>query len=128
MNRDDLALVTTQYLDPTLFFPASWQALNALELPSTRFAQYTVAINLFGFFAVALLSGSLAENLRSAGARLERASNQIADLRAFNQYVIDSMLSGLVTADMNDRILTFNRAASTITGLPSGQAIGRPCR
>jgi two-component system sensor histidine kinase PilS (NtrC family) len=120
-----LALVTAQYLEPTALFPASWQALGHLELPSQRFAQYTVAINLFGFFAVALLSGSLAENLRSAGARLERASTQIADLRAFNQYVIDSMLSGLVTADMNGRILTFNRAASAITGLPSGEAIGR---
>jgi two-component system sensor histidine kinase PilS (NtrC family) len=119
-----LALVIAQYLDPTAFFPASWQALNALALPTTRFAQYTVAINLFGFFAVALLSGSLAENLRSAGARLERVSTQIADLRAFNQYVIDSMLSGLVTADMDGRVLTFNRAAATITGLSAAQAIG----
>jgi two-component system sensor histidine kinase PilS (NtrC family) len=120
-----LALVVAQYLEPTAFFPASWQALGLQELPSQRFAQYTVAINLFGFFAVALLSGSLAENLRSAGARLERASTQIADLRAFNQYVIDSMLSGLVTADMEGRILTFNRAATTITSLSAGQAIGR---
>jgi len=120
-----LALVSAQYLEPTAFFPASWQTLGAQELPSRRFAQYTVGINLFGFFAVALLSGSLAENLRSAGARLERASTQIADLRAFNQYVIDSMLSGLVTADMDGRILTFNRAASTITGLSAGQTVGR---
>src|SRR5919201_5295577 len=120
-----LALVTAQYVEPTAFFPTSWQALGHQELPSQRFAQYTVAINLFGFFAVALLSGSLAENLRSAGARLERASTQIADLRAINQYVIDSMLSGLVTADMDGRVLTFNRAASNITGVPSGQAIGR---
>ena len=120
-----LALVTAQYVEPTAFFPASWHTLGDQQLPTRRFAQYTVAINLFGFFAVALLSGSLAENLRSAGARLERASTQIADLRAFNHYVIESLLSGLVTADMDGRILTFNRAASTITGLPAGQAIGR---
>jgi two-component system sensor histidine kinase PilS (NtrC family) len=119
-----LALVTAQYLEPTALFPASWQTLGRLELPSQRFAQYTVAINLFGFFAVGLLSGSLAENLRSAGARLERASTQIADLRAFNQYVIDSMTGGVVTADITGRILTFNRAACTITGLPGSQAIG----
>ena len=123
-----LALVITQYFEPAAFFPKSWQALHPSELPSQRFAQYTVAINLFGFFAVALLSGSLAENLRSAGARLERASTQIADLRAFNQYVIDSLLSGLVTADMDGRILTFNRAASTITGLPAGEVVGRDIR
>ncbi len=119
-----LALVSSQYLEPTAFFPESWQALGPSELPTVRFAQYTVAINLFGFFAVALLSGSLAENLRTAGASLERASTQIADLRAFNQYVIDSMLSGLVSADMDGRILTFNRAAASITGLSTGQAIG----
>jgi two-component system sensor histidine kinase PilS (NtrC family) len=123
-----LALVISQYIEPTAFFPRSWQALGASELPSQRFAQYTVAINLFGFFAVAVLSGSLAENLRSAGARLERASTQIADLRAFNQYVIDSMLSGLVTADMDGRILTFNRSASNITGLAAGQTVGRDIR
>jgi len=120
-----LALVTSQYLEPTAFFPASWQALSRLELPTARFAQYTVAINLFGFFAVALLSGSLAEKVRSTGARLERASTQIADLRAFNQYVIDSMPSGLVTADIGGRILTFNRAAVAITGLTAEEAIGR---
>jgi hypothetical protein len=40
-----LALVIAQYLEPTAFFPASWQALQPSELPSQRFAQYTVAIN-----------------------------------------------------------------------------------
>ena len=97
----------------------------AVELPTIRVAQYTVAINLGGFWAVALLAGSLAESLRSAGARLEDASDRIRDLRAFNEYVINSLLSGLVTTDDNGRILTFNRAASTIIGLPASQVIGR---
>jgi len=119
-----LALVSAQYLDPTAFFPASWQPIPPVSLPTVRFAQYTVGINLFGFFAVALLSGSLAENLRSAGVSLERASTQIADLRAFNQHVIDSMLSGLVTTDIGGRILTFNRAAASITQLSAAQVIG----
>jgi len=34
------------------------------------------------------------------------------------------MLSGLVTADMDGRVLTFNRAAAAITGLSTGQAVG----
>ena len=34
-------------------------------------------------------------------------------------------MSGLVTADAEGRILTFNRAASAITGIPSEQAVGR---
>ena len=77
-------------------------------------------------FAVALLGGSLANRLRSADAQLERASTEIADLQALNQYVIDSLPSGLVTTDPAQRILTFNRAAEAITGVPSPAAIGRP--
>ena len=79
-----LALVSAQY-SGTQGLPRVLQPALRLELPSLRFAQYTVAINLFGFFAVAWLSGSLAERVRSAGAQLEDASHQIADLRAFNE-------------------------------------------
>ena len=98
-----LALVLAQYVDVG---PAGAGAGGSRRSWSCRrcgFAQYTVAINLFGFFAVALLAGSLAERLRSAGARLEDASHEIADLRAFNEYVIDSLLSGLVTTDADCR-------------------------
>jgi two-component system sensor histidine kinase PilS (NtrC family) len=95
-------------------------------LPTRSFAQYTVALNVFGFFAVALLSGSLAEKVRSAGARLEQASTEIKDLQAFNTHVIDSLPSGLVTTDRQHRVATFNHAAEVITGLSAAAAIGRP--
>src|SRR5205085_1370111 len=89
-------------------------------------AQYTVALNVFGFFAVALLSGSLANSLRTADARLELASTEIADLQALNQHVIDSLPSGLATTDTTQSILTFNRAAEQITGVSFHSAVGRP--
>src|SRR5712691_5895028 len=105
---------------------SSLYLLPIMAAATVRFRRGALQVaTLSAILYLALVSGSLAENLRSAGARLERASTQIADLRAFNQYVIDSMLSGLVTADMDGRILTFNRAASTITGLSAGQTIGR---
>ena len=116
-----LGIVMAQYIDMVPY----WMAIQELELPTWRFAQYTVGINLFGFLAVALLAGSLAERLRSADARLAVASNQMADLRAYNEYVIDSLLSGLVTTDVEGRVLTFNKAAATITGVPVGQAVGQ---
>jgi two-component system sensor histidine kinase PilS (NtrC family) len=119
-----LGLIAWQYTGAVEWLPVAWQ-VHVDPLPSMRFAQYTTAINLVGFLAVALLSGSLADNARSAGARLEDASHQIADLRAFNAYVIDSLLSGLMTTDDQRRILTFNRAAATITGLPQPEAIGK---
>ena len=119
-----LGLVTLQYLPPEMVPPAL-HVTSSADLPTLGFAQYTVGINLLGFLLVALLSGSLAEGLRSAGKRLEHASHEIADLRAFNEYVINNLLSGLATADADYRLVTFNRAASQITGLPEQQAIGQ---
>ncbi len=118
-----LALVVAQYA-PREYLPELLTLAPAVDLPTLRMAQYTVFINLFGFIAVAWLSRSLAESLRSAGAKLEHASHQIEDLRAFNEYVIDSLLSGLVSADADCRIRTFNRAASAITGVPVTDAAG----
>ena len=117
------AIVAAQYGDFDLALARRFSP--AVDLPTLRIAQYTVAINLGGFFAVALLAGSLANGLRSAGARLEDASLVIRDLRAYNEYVINSLLSGLITTEAQGRILTFNNAASTIIGLPASHAIGR---
>ena len=120
-------VVLTQYLDAadSLDVPIS---LPAADLPAVRVAQYTVALNAFGFFAVALLSGSLAERARKGEVRLEQATEEIADLQAFNQYVLDNLLSGLATADAGNRLVTFNRSAMMITGrtspLPIGEGAG----
>ena len=118
-----LAIVAVQYGDFDV--PLLQRFLPAVDLPTLRVAQYMVAINLGGFVGVALLAGSLADSLRSAGARLEDASLVIRDLRAYNEYVINSLLSGLITTDVHGQILTFNRAAATIIGLPATHAIGR---
>ena len=94
-------------------------------LPPPRIVAYTAGLNVFLFFSIAFLSGSLADRLQRAGARLERASSEIADLQAFNQHVIDSLSSGLATTDRQGRILTFNRAAEAITGLQALSVVGR---
>lgn len=117
-------VVLTQYLTVAGFMHDPW--LVSPVLPPRSVAQYTYVLNTFGFFAVALLSGSLAEGVRTTGARLEQASNQIADLQALNQHVIDSLPSGLATTDNTGRILTFNRAAENITGRSSASVAGRP--
>ncbi len=122
-----IGLVLTQYLSASdnLDVPFS---LPQTDLPPVSVAQYTVALNTFGFFAVALLSGSLAERARQGEAQLEQATGEIADLQAFNQYVLDNLLSGLATADGRNRLVTFNRSAMMITGrtggLPIGEAAG----
>jgi two-component system sensor histidine kinase PilS (NtrC family) len=120
-----VGLVAGQYAPGRVLLQSEW-GLQTIVLPPPIVAGYTVTLNVFGFFAVALLSGRLAEELRSTGARLELASTEIADLQAFNQHVIDSLPSGLVTTDPRQRVLTFNRAAAFITGVPSFSALGQP--
>jgi two-component system, NtrC family, sensor histidine kinase PilS len=121
-----VGLVAAQYMAASGLLNDPWLTRYALALPGQSVARYTVALNVFGFFAVAFLSGSLADSLKSAGARLQQASTQIADLQALNQHVIDSLPSGLITTDPSDRVLTFNRAAEQITGVSFQAAVGRP--
>jgi two-component system, NtrC family, sensor histidine kinase PilS len=119
-------LVLAQYLAASGLRTDPWLISASVVLPPASVARYTAALNVFGFFAVALLSGSLANSLRSAGVRLEEASSEIADLQALNQHVIDSLSSGLATSDPLLRVLTFNRGAEAITGIPFRDAAGRP--
>src|SRR5207302_1495346 len=115
-------LALRQYFAWSGALPNAWLSGGSVPVPGVT-AGYIVALNVFGFFAVALLSGSLADRVRSADARLVEASTEIADLQAMNQHVIDSLPSGLVTTDTAMRILTFNRAAEAITGMPFRSAV-----
>ena len=119
-------VVVAQYLDAGRYLELPLAGPAADKLPPVHVAQYIVALNAFGFFVVALLSGSLAERARRGEARLEQATEEIADLQAFNQYVLDNLLSGLATADASNRLLTFNRSAMAITGRSGGLPIGAP--
>ena len=114
-------LVLAQYYGAGFFPVVTDYAL----LPPARVAMFTVGLNIFGFFAVAVLSGHLAENVRRAGEQLVETSNQLADLQAFSQHVIDSLTSGLATTDIDGRVLTFNRAAEAITRVTAAEAVGR---
>src|SRR5205085_2956721 len=49
-------------------------AAGSQALPPSRIAVFIVGLSVFGFLAVATLSGYLAEGLRRTGAQLERAS------------------------------------------------------
>ncbi|MGH9310021.1 MAG: two-component system sensor histidine kinase NtrB, partial [Vicinamibacterales bacterium] len=112
-------IVLAQY-----FRPLSPEA--AESLPALREALFRCGLNVFGFFAVAALTGYLAEGLRRADAQLQRASTELADMQAFSRHVVDSLMSGLLTTDTAGVVMTFNRAGEGITGIRGIEAIGRP--
>jgi two-component system sensor histidine kinase PilS (NtrC family) len=120
------ATVALQYIQ-TPYRPWSvWEPGLAANLPRGLLAEYTVAVHLLGFLAVGLLTGSLAERVRRADEQLADASTAIANLQAYSEHIINSLTMGLVTCDRDGRILTFNRAAESITGHARGSTPGRP--
>lgn len=49
------------------------------------------------------------------------------DLSLETQTILNSIADGVFTVDLDWRITFFNRAAEEITGIPSEEALGRPC-
>lgn len=86
------------------------------SMPTARALQSWLGINFFAFFAVAYLGGLLSQSLRKKGVELKEKSEELNDLRAFNQDIIESMRGGLLTVDLEGRILLMNRAGAEITG------------
>ena len=77
-----------------------------------------LVINAAAMFAVAFLSGYLAEQLRAAAHTLEVQQARIYDLAALNADIIRSLTSGLITVGEEGRVLTLNRTAADTLGVP----------
>jgi len=86
---------------------------------------YSLVAHMVSFFAVAYLASYLTESLRRAGQELEMRRDDLAQLREFNDNIIDSINSGLLTTDWDGRITFANRAAAEITGHPVGELTQR---
>src|ERR1700676_3973556 len=87
-----------------------------IAVPSSRQLQTWILSNLFYFLAVAYLSSLLAQSLRRQGVELEVKRGELQDLQAFNEDIIHSMRGGLLTTDLEGRILLLNRTGEEITG------------
>src|SRR5215470_2130723 len=97
---------------------------TSASMPTARALESWLGSNLFAFFAIAYLGGLLSQSLRTKGVELEEKSEELKDLRAFNQDIIESMRGGLLTVDLNGRILLMNRAGAEITGHGLGSLRG----
>jgi two-component system, NtrC family, sensor histidine kinase PilS len=97
---------------------------TAVSFPAERALEFWLATNFFAFFAVAYLGSLLAQNLRTTGVKLEEKSEALENLQAFNQDIIESMRGGLLTTDLEGRILLLNRAGAEITGYGFGLVRG----
>ncbi len=85
---------------------------------------FRVFINIMAFCLVALLSSHLAERLREAGRQLEAQQTDLRNLKTLYQDVIATIPSGIMTLDLQGRIISFNGTAERITGYKASELIG----
>ncbi|MBI4463075.1 MAG: PAS domain S-box protein [Acidobacteria bacterium] len=96
-----------------------------LTHPDLKSLQLRIATNLVAFLAVAYLAGKLAKTLRQTGVELRDKEGQLEDLQALNQDIIESMRGGLITTDLNGRILLLNSPGAEILGRPFASVAGK---
>jgi two-component system sensor histidine kinase PilS (NtrC family) len=94
---------------------------TARAMPTIKALQFWIFTNLFAFMGVAYLGSLLAHTLRRKGLELEEKSEELEDLQAFNEDIIESMRGGLLITDLDGRILQMNRAGEEITGFRAEQ-------
>ncbi len=87
---------------------------------------YNLAVHLFGFYAVALLTSYLGESASRAEEELAEKTGSLANLEVFHRDVIQSISSGLISTDLEARVTTVNRAALEILGTSEVALVGRP--
>ncbi len=87
---------------------------TAIAQPGPRALQFWIFTNCFAIFSMAYLASLLAQNLRRKGFELEAQRAELRSLQAFNQDIIHSMRSGLLTVDREMRIVLLNPAGEQI--------------
>ncbi len=83
---------------------------------SGGYTAYQVVIHAVAFLAVAVLSSRLSYRLRQTGQELERRGLDLRNLQTLHQAIVSNISSGLMTLDLEGRVISFNEAAERITG------------
>lgn len=87
---------------PSMFAPTPW---NELKL------YLNLATNFAGFYATALLTSYISEQLRQAAFELDVNRQSLAQLKALNENVIESIPSGVLTLTYEGIVMFANPAA-----------------
>jgi two-component system sensor histidine kinase PilS (NtrC family) len=92
---------------------------------STAQTLNTYGVHSLAMLAVGFLSGTLSEQLKRADQSLVETEQGLSRLQAFHENVVQSIPSGVFTADANGRLTWLNRAALDMTGYETGAVLYR---
>ncbi|MDF0645327.1 MAG: ATP-binding protein [Nitrospira sp.] len=98
-----------------------WMSKSHLTGPETfqTFGAYALALLVVG-----LLSGTLADQLQQADRSLREKEQGLTRLQAFHENIVQSISSGVFTADGSGAITSFNPAAQEATGYTLSRVLG----
>jgi two-component system sensor histidine kinase PilS (NtrC family) len=94
--------------------------------PGLKALQAIIFVNLFAFLAVAYLAGLLTAKLRQVGVQLKDASGALESLQAFQENIIHSISSGLITTGLDGRITLVNASAHRLLERGPSDLLGIP--
>src|SRR6185295_13963283 len=100
----------------SLFLPIAWTSSRVY---------YNMAANFSGFYATALLTSYLSEQLQRTSLELDANRQNLAELRALNQNVVESIPSGLITLSPLGIASFVNPAGATILQMEPVAIVGR---
>lgn len=101
---------------PAESLPVDWSASRLY---------FNMAANFSGFYATALLTSYLSEQLQRTSLELDANRQNLAELRALNQNVVDSIPSGLITLSSFGTASFVNPAGASILQMEPQAILGR---
>jgi two-component system sensor histidine kinase PilS (NtrC family) len=93
--------------------------------PKLQALQVVIFVNLFAYFAIAYLAGSLMSKLRQVDVQLKDASGALQNLQALHENIVQSMSGGVITTGLDGRITLVNRAAQQLLEISEAELHGR---
>lgn len=116
-------ILTGEYLRyiPSYFYESRYAPVEDYFQSMNFFAVYGLI-----FFLIAMLSGILAQRLRSAEVALTQTERRFGRLLFLYKQIFDDIMTGIITVDDQDRITSINPAAENITGFSGDEVNGKP--
>ncbi len=109
-----------------LIEPIKSPLYDAPDAYSGAFLFYRILVNMIAFYLVGYLSGFLAEQMKESRAELKETRLDLNKLEALHESIINSIDSGLIVLNDEERVMLFNPTAEKIFGIRSHEILEQP--
>ena len=96
------------------------------EPAETWRVSYFLIVHAVAFVSIVLLASHLSERVRAQTRQLDEHHGAVQRLQALNENIIESIHSGLITADLDGRVNFMNRGGAEIMGRAQDDVEGTP--